>query len=309
MRKLNKRINLDRANDAADNASQQEATMRNASKKTPWHLRLKGMAATAGVAVIYGLLFASILLAPLPSGKVQAQCAEFDPNDCAHPCYVPRPDYNNDEFHDATSREDCDRILQEVLEDINDRWEEIEAAGEAAYECDKTYERELKTNDLQHRLNMARAANTASEIFLECMGLGGAAAGGTASGGWVIKTIKRTTVTVTRFGVAAGFTLVVGIGTFAICKKLRSDTAQDEVDAANNLKEHADELALKKRDRCREDTNYDDATRQYRRWKGPHKSRRGRWLPSVRQKLQDQARADHQKCLEQFPVGDCGTTE
>ena len=39
MRKLNNRINLDRANSAADNASKEGATMRNSSKKTPWHLR------------------------------------------------------------------------------------------------------------------------------------------------------------------------------------------------------------------------------------------------------------------------------
>ena len=39
MRKLNNRINLDRANRAADNISPGEKTMRNSSKKTPWHLR------------------------------------------------------------------------------------------------------------------------------------------------------------------------------------------------------------------------------------------------------------------------------
>ena len=39
MRKLNDRINLDRAVGAEEHASQQEATMNNASTKTPWHLR------------------------------------------------------------------------------------------------------------------------------------------------------------------------------------------------------------------------------------------------------------------------------
>ena len=39
MRTLNNRIKLDRANGAADNASKEEETMRNSSKKTPWHLR------------------------------------------------------------------------------------------------------------------------------------------------------------------------------------------------------------------------------------------------------------------------------
>ena len=39
MIQLNNRINLDRAVGAEEHASQQEATMRNASTKTPWHLR------------------------------------------------------------------------------------------------------------------------------------------------------------------------------------------------------------------------------------------------------------------------------
>ena len=39
MNQLNNRINLDRAVGAGDNASKEETTMRNSSKKTPWHLR------------------------------------------------------------------------------------------------------------------------------------------------------------------------------------------------------------------------------------------------------------------------------
>ncbi len=39
MNQLNNRINLDRAVGAEDNASKEGATMRNSSKKTPWHLR------------------------------------------------------------------------------------------------------------------------------------------------------------------------------------------------------------------------------------------------------------------------------
>ena len=79
MRKLNNQINLDRAVGAEDNASKQEATMRNASKKTPWHLRfapgalsLKGIAATAGIGTIYGLLFAGLLLMPFQPHRATA---------------------------------------------------------------------------------------------------------------------------------------------------------------------------------------------------------------------------------------------
>ena len=62
------------------------------------------------------LAVAGILLA-LPGGEVQAQSAEYDPNDCANPCYVLSP-FHNEEFDAANSRADCDRILQEVLKKI-----------------------------------------------------------------------------------------------------------------------------------------------------------------------------------------------
>ena len=39
MRTTNNENKIDRANGAADNASKEEGTMRNSSKKTPWHLR------------------------------------------------------------------------------------------------------------------------------------------------------------------------------------------------------------------------------------------------------------------------------
>ena len=72
MRKLNDRINLDRAVGAVENASTGEKTMSNSSKKTPWFLRfapgslnLKEIAATAGIGAIYGLLIAGIFLMPV----------------------------------------------------------------------------------------------------------------------------------------------------------------------------------------------------------------------------------------------------
>ena len=64
MRTRNNRIKLDRANGAADNISTGEKTMRNASTKTPWHLRFApgailrkiGSARTVGGAEKNGLL-------------------------------------------------------------------------------------------------------------------------------------------------------------------------------------------------------------------------------------------------------------
>ena len=72
MRKLNKQINLDCAVGAVENISTGENPMRNSSKKMPWFLRfapvalsLKGIAATAGIGALYGLLFAGLLFATL----------------------------------------------------------------------------------------------------------------------------------------------------------------------------------------------------------------------------------------------------
>ncbi len=72
MSSFNNEINLDRAKCAGENASKGEEKMSNSSQKTPWHLRfapdalnLKGMAATAGIGTIYGMLFAGLLFAPL----------------------------------------------------------------------------------------------------------------------------------------------------------------------------------------------------------------------------------------------------
>ena len=162
-----------------------------------------------------------------------------------------------------------------MLEDINDRWEDIEAAGKAAERCDTRYGEELTDNDLAHRRAMAQAVKDARDLFWECMGFGATAGGGTTTVGWIVTKIKRATVTVTRFGVAAGAGVVVGIGVFIACKETRDDTVQSLIDVANKEKEHADKVSLTKRDECREDTNYAAATRQYRHWKGsPQKPKR-----------------------------------
>ena len=54
MRTRNKQINLDRANGAAENASKEEETMRNSSKKTPWYLRFapEAILRKSGLAVL-----------------------------------------------------------------------------------------------------------------------------------------------------------------------------------------------------------------------------------------------------------------
>ena len=72
MRTLNNKNRIARAVGAAENSSKGVEKMIDSSPKMPWHLRfapgalnLKGMAATAGIGTIYGLLFAGLLFAPL----------------------------------------------------------------------------------------------------------------------------------------------------------------------------------------------------------------------------------------------------
>ena len=301
MSSLNNKIKIDRFKEGVENALGMQAK------------KFKEMAATFGFATIYGLLFAGILLAPLPlpSGKVQAQCAEFDPNDCANPCYVapPPPRYSNAEFDAAASREDCDRILQEVLKKIEQKTTEINENLEAAKACDTTYDEQLTTNDLNHKRAIAQAAKDARDIFWECMGYGGAAGVGAGKTyHWAIGIIRTASVTVVRVGtgVVGG---VVSIGVFLACKETRDDTVQSLIDVANKTKEHADKVALMKRDNCREDTNYRNAKRKHYTWH-PRRSSSGKgYFPGGRQNAISRANADHAKCLDLFPSGDCGVNE
>ena len=242
------------------------------------------------------LALAGILLA-LPSGKIQSQ--SNSPTNSAG-----RPIYNNPEFYNAASREDCDRILKKVLDKIKETTKEIDKNWKEAKKCDTRYGEELTDNDLAHRRAMAQAVKDARDLFWECMGFGATATGGTTTVGWIVTKIKRATVTVTRFGVAAGAGVVVGIGVFIACKDTRDDTVQSLIDVANKTKEHADKVSLTKRDECREDTNYARVKRRYDDWWRHGGKRGGGRYWAIRR-----ANSDHRKCLAEFPPGDCGTTD
>ncbi len=162
-----------------ENISTGEEKMSNSSTKAPWHPRFGGKMKTAAAAVIVG-----IALLALPSEEVQAQCE------------VQIPCYDNLEFGDATSKADCDRILQEVLDKIEKQNKAINDAWKVAEYCDTRYGEELQMNELRHQGAMASAKLTTQEIFWECMGFG-AVAGGAARGGsrWYISKIRGATVT------------------------------------------------------------------------------------------------------------------
>ena len=135
------------------------------------------------------------------------------------------------------------------------------------------------------------------------LGVGAGAASSVKKVSW---TIRGGLTVVIRVGAAAIGT-VVTIGATAYCIKLRNDTAEELRESRDALKEDADELALKKRDRCREDTNYARVKRRYDNWHRYGGKRGsgygGHWWAKRR------ANADHEKCLALFPSGDCGTTD
>ena len=117
MKQIDHPINLDRAIGAADNASKGEEKMRNPSTKMPWYLRfartmkLKGIAATTGIGTLYGLLFASLLLAPLPRMESQpygGTGTTSSSTDCSPPPSLSFPWL--DDHMDASTKEDlfCD---------------------------------------------------------------------------------------------------------------------------------------------------------------------------------------------------------
>lgn len=275
MHKLNNENRIDRFKESDENALEMRAK------------KLREMAATTGVSVIYGLLFTNLVFAPLlPHLAAQSN----SPTNSAG-----RPIYNNPEFYDAASREDCDRILKEVLEKIKNTTDEIDDAWKAAERCDKRYGEELTDNDLAHRRAMAQAVKDARDLFWECMGFGATAGGGTTTVGWIVTKIKRATVTVTRFGVAAGAGVVVGIGVFIACKETRDDTVQSLIDVPNKTKEHADKVSLTKRDECREDTNYWRVKRRYDNWhrrRGGKRDHGGHWWALRR------ANSDHENAWQ-----------
>ena len=293
MTQINNNKRLDNPNGSVEIQPNNAMNANEQSKKTPWHLRFAGAI----------LAVAGILLA-LPGGEVQAQCED------QIPCY------DNTEFGDATSKADCDRILQEVLAKIEQTNEKINDAWEAAKKCDKDYDESLKTNNLNYNRTLAEDRATVKSIFLTCMGLG---VGG-ASAGTAVTSVKKVTWTirggltvVVRLGSAAIGT-VVTIGATAYCISLRNSTAESLRETRDAIKEDADARALRARDTCRRTTNYARVKRRYDNWKGGrYPSGKGyRYNPGNYRRAINSANADHAKCLAHFTYGDCGdcgTTE
>lgn len=81
MKQLNSQIKIDRAVGAADNISPGEKTMRNSSKKTPWHLRLGENWKTAATAIVVGI---ALLAGATSEVHGQGQCDPPLNNVCFH---------------------------------------------------------------------------------------------------------------------------------------------------------------------------------------------------------------------------------
>ena len=213
------------------------------------------------------------------------------------------PPFQNEEFDDANSEADCDRILQEVLTEIDRRWKKRKDDWDAAQRCDERYTEELEMNDLRHKSAYGKASNTGKGILMTCLGLGSAATGVSARVGWV--SVGKISLTVARVG-SGVLAAITGLASLAYCKNLTNSTAQSEIDTVDAEKKLADKMSLTKRDECRRTTNYERVKRKYQNWYRYGGKRGGGRYWAIRV-----TNEDHPKCVEQFQNqgGDCGTTE
>ena len=139
--------------------------------------------------------------------------------------------------------------------------------------------------------------------FGVAMGFGGVGAGARGTYGWMVRSVRGVTCCRAaccqrrcRWHCHQHWHLP------SLQKIYRLALAQSEIGAANNLKEHADNVDLGERDACRENTDYFAKRRAYWRAMGRFRIRIS--------KLKEKAREDHRKCVEPFrnQAGDCGTT-
>ena len=202
------------------------------------------MAATAGVAVIYGLLFAGLLFAPLlPHLAAQSNSPTNNSPTNSVPIPTDHPTGLGD-FDDAYSKADC----LEILNDKKDaRWKKFKKAREKAVAalivCETNRDNSLNLNKANLQVAYRNAKNAADGLFWSCLGFGGGPATATAAAGasWIVK-IRGGSVAVTRFiGGLAGS--VVFVGSLAACKALANDDEAKAREAAEEVKRIQDEIA------------------------------------------------------------------
>ena len=230
--------------------------------KTPWFLRLAGavkpkeVAATAGFAVIYGLLFAGLLFAPLlPHLAAQSNSPTNNSPTNSVPIPTDHPTGLGD-FDNASSEADCLKILNDKKEARRNKFEEAKKKARAAYAvCETNRNNSLELNEANLQVAYQTAENAADGLFWSCLGFGGGPATATAAAGssWIVK-IRGGSVAVSRFiGGLAG--AVVLVGSLAACKSLANDDEAKARAAAKEVKRIQDKTAWDRFNQCY-DANY-----------------------------------------------------
>ena len=279
--------------------------------QTPWFLRLagavnlKGIAATAGLAALYGLLFVGLLLAPLLP-HLAAQSNSPTNNSPTNSVSTPPPtDHPTGlgAFDAARSTTDCYIIYMRVRMKKQDFFDDLLAPHRTTYqeaqeECDERRKIELNQNNLQHFAAMKRAESDYYSTLLTCLGLGAFLThqAGSRSHRWAV-TRQGNRVALSR--VAGGLaTAVVGVGSFLGCNRLANRSRNHAEGVANQLKVGDDRLTELDYQKCVKDTVK------------PHKDKYDAVMRSRNTRL---AKIDdnYRKCAEFFrnQEGDCGTND
>ena len=233
--------------------------------QTPWFLRFavaanpKEMAATAGLAAIYGLLFAGLLLAPLLP-HLAAQSNSPTNNSPTNSVSTPPPtdhptglgDYDN-----ARSKADCREIWNEKKKTEWDKYEDAQKAADTAWAlCWKNRDSSRKLNEAVYQQDIISADAAAESNFWGCLGFAAGPATGVTIAGTrtVVRWVKGGAVAVGRAasGIAGA---VVGIASFAACRTVTNNQLANAIDAAGEVKRIQNELAENSFNQCLQQSN------------------------------------------------------
>ena len=247
MRKLNNNNRIDGFKETVENAFGMKA-------KKP-----KEMAATAGVAVIYGLLFAGLLFAPLPphlAAQSNSPTNNSPTNSISTPTPTDHPTGLGD-FDNARSEADCLKILNEKKEAQWNKFLEAQELASAAWDvCLLNRTNRLKLNEAVYQHDIIKAESDAKGNFWGCLGFGGGPATAVAIAGTrqVVHWVKKGAVAVGRVASATAGA-VVSLASFIACRISANNDLANAIDAANEVKRIQDEIARTLYSQCME-TSY-----------------------------------------------------
>lgn len=217
----------------------------------------KEMAATAGVATIYGLLFAGLLFAPLLphlASQSNSPTNNSPTNSVSTPTPTDHPTGLGD-FDNARSKSDCHEIFKKKLKKNKKTWDEYvktqKAATAAGALCETNRNNSLRLNEAVYQHDIISADAAAQSNFWGCLGFGGGPATGVAIAGTrtVVHWVKEGAVAVGRkvSGIAGG---IVALSSFIACRTVANNDLANAIDAAREVKRIQDEIARTLYEQC-----------------------------------------------------------